>query len=127
MSSAARAVVVDASAILTLLQDEPGADQVEALLDGAMMSCVNLSEVLQKAQHDVSTEGLEYDLEALGMEFRDFDLGMARPAAELWSVVAGSLGDRACLALAKVTGATAVTADRGWAIDGLDVDVLVIR
>jgi PIN domain nuclease of toxin-antitoxin system len=38
-----------------------------------------------------------------------------------------SLGDRACLALAKVTGATAVTADRGWAIDGLDVDVLVIR
>ena len=129
MSSAARAVVVDASAILTLLQDEPGADQVEAILDGAMMSCVNLSEVLQKAaQHDVSTEGLEYDLEALGMEFRDFDLGMARPAAELWSVVAGlSLGDRACLALAKVTGATAVTADRGWAIDGLDVDVLVIR
>ena len=37
------------------------------LLDGSLMSCVNLSEVLQKAEeHGVETEGLEVDLEALG-------------------------------------------------------------
>jgi PIN domain nuclease of toxin-antitoxin system len=122
-------VVLDASAVLALLQEEPGADEVESMLDGALVSCVNLSEVLQKAeQHDVGTEGLEYDLEALGIEFRDFDLPMCRPAAELWSEGSGlSLADRACLALAAVTGSTAVTADRGWAIDGLSVDVHVIR
>jgi ribonuclease VapC len=122
-------VVLDASAVLALLQEEQGADEVEGLLDGASMSCVNLSEVIQKAeQHGVETEGLEYDLEALGIEFRDFDVSMARPTAELWSTGRGlSLGDRACLALAKGTDATAITADGRWIIDGLDVDVRVIR
>jgi ribonuclease VapC len=122
-------VVLDASAVLALLQEEQGADEVEGLLDGASMSCVNLSEVIQKAeQHGVETEGFEYDLEALGIEFRDFDVSMARPTAELWSTGRGlSLGDRACLALANGTDATAITADGRWIIDGLDVDVRVIR
>jgi PIN domain nuclease of toxin-antitoxin system len=122
-------VVLDSSALLALLQEEPGADEVEGVLDGALMSSVNLSEVLQKAeQHGVETEGLEYDLEALGIEFRDFDPAMARPTAELWSPGKGlSLGDRACLALANVTDATAITADGRWAVDGLDVDVRMIR
>ncbi len=38
-----------------------------------------------------------------------------------------SLGDRACLALAMSTGATAVTADRSWADLGLAVSIEVIR
>ena len=94
------AVVLDASAVLALLQEEPGADEVESLMDAALMSSVNLAEVIQKAeQHGVNTEGLEYDLEALGIEFRDFDVAMARPTAELWSKGGGlSLGDRSCLA-----------------------------
>ena len=127
--SATTGVVLDASAVLALLQEEQGADEVEGLLDGASMSCVNLSEVIQKAeQHGVQSEGLEYDLEALGIGFRDFDLAMARPTAELWSAGKGlSLGDRACLALAKMTGATAITADGRWVIDGLGVDVRLIR
>jgi ribonuclease VapC len=122
-------VILDASAVLALLQEEHGADEVEALLDGASMSCLNLSEVIQKAeQHGVETEGLEYDLEALGIEFRDFDLSMSRPAAELWSAGSGlSLGDRACLALAQKSDATAVTTDGRWAVAGLSIDVRVIR
>lgn len=121
--------VLDASAVLALLQEEPGADEVEGLLDGALMSCVNLAEVLQKAeQHDVETEGLEFDLEALGIEFRDFDLPMARPTARAWSRGAGlSLGDRACVALAQRVGGTAVTTDARWADAGLDVDLIVVR
>jgi PIN domain nuclease of toxin-antitoxin system len=121
------AVVLDASALLALLQEEPGADQVEQLLEGALMSCVNLSEVLQKAeQHGVGTEGLEYDLEALGVEFRPFDLPMARPTAEMWIAGRGlSLGDRACMALAKQVRGSAVTTDSGWMDTG--VDLLVIR
>lgn len=129
MTPAGRPVVLDASALLALLQEERGADEVLGVIDAALMSCVNLSEVLQKAeQHGVETEGLEYDLEALGIEFRDFDLSMARPTADLWSSASGlSLGDRACLALAKVTDGTAITADGRWVTKGLDVDVRMIR
>lgn len=123
--------VLDASAVLALLQEEPGADEVERLLDGALMSSVNLSEVLQKAeQHGVQTDGLEYDLEALGVEFRDFNVSSARPTAEAWSSGSGlSLGDRACLALAGRVGGTAVTTDArwAWAGAGLDVNLRVLR
>ncbi len=95
----------------------------------ASLGCVNLAEVLQKAeQHGVETEGLEYDLEALGIEFRDFDQPMARPTAQAWSPGSGlSLGDRACLALAQRVGGTALTTDARWAEAGLDVDLRAIR
>jgi PIN domain nuclease of toxin-antitoxin system len=109
-------VVLDASAVLALLQEEPGADEVEAVLDGALMSCVNLAEVLQKAeQHGADVEGLEYDLEALGVGFRPLDVPAARETAALWRKGSGlSLGDRACLALAAQVGGVAVTTEQGW-------------
>jgi ribonuclease VapC len=131
MTAAPSTVVLDASAVLAMLEGEPGADVVEAMLDGSVMSAVNLSEVLQKTvEHDVDTDGLEYDLEALGVEIRSFDGLQARAAAEVWERAprAGlSLGDRACLALASGLSATAVTADRRWASLPLDVRVHVVR
>jgi PIN domain nuclease of toxin-antitoxin system len=97
-------------------------------LDDAQMSCVNVSEVLQKAeQHGIDTDGLEVDLEALGVRLHPFDISDARAAAELWYVTrsAGlSLGDRACLALARRLGGVAVTADTRWA-DLEEIDILV--
>jgi ribonuclease VapC len=127
--TSAQGMVLDASAVLALLQEEPGADEVESLLDTALMSSVSLSEVIQTAeQHGVNTEGLEYDLEALGIEFRDFDVGTARPAAGLWTRGSGlSLGDRACLALAESERLVAVTADARWSKLKLSVDVRVVR
>jgi len=118
--------------VLALLQEEPGADVVEAALDDAEMSCVNVSEVLQKAeQHGIDTEGLEIDLEALGVRFHAFDVGDARAVAELWHVTrsAGlSLGDRACLALARKLGGVAVTADARWAeLERIDIPVEIVR
>ena len=118
--------------MLALLHEEPGADAVEAALDGAVMSCVNLSEVLQKAeQHGVDTEGLEFDLQALGVRLHPFDVGSARDAADLWPVTKRrglSLGDRACLALARSLGGIAVTTDARWSqIEGMDVSVEVVR
>jgi ribonuclease VapC len=118
--------------VLALLQEEPGADVVEAALDDAEMSCVNVSEVLQKAeQHGIDTEGLEIDLESLGVRLHAFNLGDARAAAELWHVTrsAGlSLGDRACLALARRLGGVAITADTRWAeLEGVDIPVEIVR
>lgn len=126
-----RRPVLDASAVLALLAEEDGADEVEAVLDGAAISTVNLSEVLQKsAQHGIQTEGLEYDLEALGLELIPFDSVHARLASDIWERAprAGlSLGDRSCLAVARAIDGTAFTTDRAWAKLGLDVEVRVIR
>jgi len=120
--------VLDASALLALLQEERGADEVELFLDGALMSCVNLSEVLQKAGQCAQIEGLEYDLQALGIAFRPFDVETARSTAGMWSRGTGlSLGDRACLALAEQVGGTAITTERRWGALDLGVDVRVIR
>ena len=44
-----RSCVLDASALLAMLQGEPGGEAVEELLQTAVISSVNWSEVAQKA------------------------------------------------------------------------------
>jgi ribonuclease VapC len=123
--------VLDASALLAVLNREPGAERVAPLLDGAVMSCVNWSEVLQKsAMHGVETGELGADIEGLGVTFVPFMADDAEETARLWPLTrsAGlSLGDRACLALAARESLPAVTTDRNWATLALDVRVVVIR
>lgn len=110
--------VLDASALLVLLFEEPGADRVEALLPGAYVSAVNLSEVVAKLRdrgHPVDQAAT--DLLDLDMRVEPFGpddaiaAGLLRPATRAAGL---SLGDRACLALAQRLGAVAVTADRAW-------------
>lgn len=96
------------------------------------MSSVNLSEVLQKArQHGVDTEGLEFDIQALGVRLHDFDVRSARDSADLWPSTrrrALSLGDRACLALARSLDGIALTTDTGWAeLDQIGVPIEMVR
>lgn len=123
--------VLDASAVLALLNREPGAHTVAAhIANGAMISAVNYAEVTTKlvdlALPHAATRGI---LEALGLLVQPFDDIQALTTGFLRSETrdAGlSLGDRACLALAHHVGMTAVTADRAW--QGLtDVVVEVIR
>jgi PIN domain nuclease of toxin-antitoxin system len=123
--------VLDASAILAVLQREPRAEVVVPLLDGAAISAVNWSETIQKAiSRDVSIDGLRADIEALGVSIVPFTAVEAEQAAALWleTMHAGlSLGDRACLALARREGVPALTADRSWSSVAVGVDVRVIR
>ena len=112
-------VVLDASALLVYLQRERGHLLVEPLLEASAMSAVNLSEVLQKsAAVGVSTAGLQADLQAVGLRVHVFDSEDAACAADLWASTRKlglSLGDRACLALAKRLRVPAYTADHSWA------------
>ena len=128
-----QAWVLDASALLALLFDEPGTELVEGRLTASVISAVNLSEVMHKSlERGVGVETLRDDLEALGVDVLAFDGDAAEEAANLRLVArtAGlSLGDRACLALARQLDLPAVTADPTW--EGLElpnpVTLILIR
>lgn len=123
--------VLDASALIALLWDEPGAEAVEPLLGGAVLSAVNWSEVLQRYDaHGIDLDGKRDSVEALGIAIEDFNADDAEVAGGLWASTrsAGlSLGDRACLALARRLGLPAHTADRDWRKVDVGVEVVVIR
>lgn len=124
--------VLDASALLALLYREPGADAVEEVLDGAVVSAVNWSEVLQKlAQRGVRPASATVAaLLELGLRIEPFTLVDARRAAELWEAgreTGLSLGDRACLALGHRLAAEALTADRAWKTVDAGVTVRLLR
>jgi ribonuclease VapC len=123
--------VLDASALVALLFEEPGSDTVaDIIAEGAAVSSVNLSEtgaVLVRHQRD-ATQILAAVAGQVSVE--PFTTEDAIFATELWAPTrkAGlSLGDRACLALARRLEATAVTADRAWAELELGVKIQLVR
>jgi ribonuclease VapC len=123
--------VLDASAILLLLNHEPGSSKVETLLSGAFASSVNLAEVASKlAESGMPALDIRSAIGALGLTIVDFDADMAYEAGGLRALTrnAGlSLGDRACLATGKVLGKVVVTADRVWANLSVGVKIRCVR
>lgn len=123
--------VLDASALLAFLQNEPGCDQVEAALPAAVISSVNWAEVMQKSiAAGVGVEGLREDLEALGVTILPFTAEEAEIAAQLWQKtrqVGLSLGDRACLSVGIRLETEVLTADQVWTTLSLPIAVHSIR
>lgn len=120
--------ILDASAVLALLNQEPGSEQVAmAVTARAAMSTVNVAEVVGKlADAGVPETTIRSTLGVLDLEVIAFDGALAYRAGLLRSVTraAGlSLGDRACLALAQHLGLPVLTADRSWVglVPGVDV------
>lgn len=126
-----REAVLDASALIALLWEEQGSRQVEPLLGRAVISAVNLAEVLQRfALHQLPVAGKRERIESLGVRIEPFVAEDAEVAAILRTATrsAGlSLADRACLALARRLAASAHTADRAWHALDVDVEVVLIR
>ncbi|WP_342241906.1 PIN domain-containing protein [Inquilinus sp. OTU3971] len=123
------AAVIDASAILALLLDEPGAQKVEAVLADSVITTINLSEVVgYYARGGADEAGIRKMLNALTCERVLFDEELAYAAGMLVPRTrsAGlSLGDRACLALAHRLGVPAMTADRPWLAFAHTIDVRI--
>jgi len=123
--------VVDASAVLRVLNGEPGAADVVGYLDGALVSAVNYAEVVGKLVDVGMPPRFAADLcVPLRLQVVAFDDAQAVEAAALRGVPRGralSLGDRACLALAGLRSLPAVTADAAWQNVDLGVDVIVAR
>lgn len=122
-------VVLDASALLAWLIDEPGAEVVDNLLPDAVMSSLNWSEVVQKSiAREVDVNGFRADMESTGLRILPFNKADAECAALLWTRDNGlSLADRACLSLALENKWETWTADRHWTRVKLDVEVHLIR
>ena len=123
--------VLDASAVLAFVQDEPGGNAVEAVLGRSLISTVNWAEVAQKSLvRGVEIVGLRQDLQASGLRLAPFTMDQADIAAQLWSQTRQlglSLGDRACLALGLSSNLPVLTADRAWQQLSLPIEVRIMR
>ena len=112
-------VVLDASAVLALLNREPGGELVERYLGDGVISAVNAAEVLSKlVDAGLSPDEAKESLSLLGLRILSFDLRDAEAVAALRTRTQSkglSLGDRACLALGLRLEAVVVTAERSWA------------
>jgi PIN domain nuclease of toxin-antitoxin system len=124
-------VILDASAVLAFLQDEPGGEMVRGLLSRSFISAVNWSEVIQKCvANEVDTVSLWEDMAALGVRLQPYTLAQAEIAGRLWPKTREfglSLGDRACLALGLQTGYPVITADKVWQNLDINLEIRVIR
>lgn len=128
------ACVIDSSAVIAYLNQEPGEADVADWLDrGATASALIVQEIMaylvrRGVVHDDALEAIA----ALGLDVHDLtgplalDAGAMALAAKPFGL---SHGDRACLTLARALGLPAVTADRVWsdAASVLDVQVVVVR
>jgi PIN domain nuclease of toxin-antitoxin system len=124
-------IVLDASALLALMLEEPGCDMVRAHLDDAAISAVNLAEVYTRiAEKKGSVATARSVVEGLGLSIYDFNHGLAEAVADLRPAtrsVGLSLGDRTCLALAKSLSAAVLTSDRRMAEAQVGLDIRLIR
>jgi PIN domain nuclease of toxin-antitoxin system len=124
-------VVLDSSAILAVFLNEPGGEIVLPLLEGALLSTVNLAEAHMRMIELGASAGHSWNrLQSVQCEICFFSDTQARMAAELRSITRPfglSLGDRACLALAIDRKATVYTTDRIWKKLTLGIEIEVIR
>jgi len=121
--------VIDASALLAYIHVESGAEVVDDTLRGGVTICaVNLAEVVTHLDDRQWAEArIREVVDATSVVIAEFDKEMAFDAGLLRQHTRLSLGDRACLALARRLGASVLTADRAWRDLDVGVDIVLIR
>jgi ribonuclease VapC len=130
-------LILDASALLAYLFDEPGAERVVTFLQQTCaISAVNFAEVLSKiSDHGVPASQAADLMTSRGLtgtvlQVWPFDETQARELAQLRARLRRSglgLADLACLALAGCLNLPVATADRLWADLHTGIKVNCIR
>ena len=116
-----KTTVLDASALLAMFFDEPGAEKVENLFHQAaeadkpmLIAAVNWAEVLYKMQRKHGAKGLEgaqHFERTMPLDVAPLDRELAETAAQLKTAHDLGLADAFAAALAKSKKAELVTAD----------------
>jgi PIN domain nuclease of toxin-antitoxin system len=125
-------VVLDASAMLALLQHERGAEKLtDEILNDAVISTVNLAEVQTKlVKKGYAPEEAWEDALLLVTAAEPFTSQQAKIAGDLITKTEKhglSLGDRSCLALAIALKAPVYTTEQAWRNLKLGIPIHVIR
>ena len=123
--------VLDASAVMAVMLNEPGAEQIST--EGRLyhLSAVTLGEIYTKViERGGDPADVDIVINALPIRIRRFDevqareVGLLRP---LTMSLGRSFGDRASLALARLIRLPVLTADKKWAELDIGVDIRLIR
>lgn len=122
---------LDSSALLAVFNREAGAELVESVLSSCQIGSVNLAEIATKlneygyGEDEISQTIDEADLTVIAFDrVQAVRAGAMRAATRAQGL---SLGDRACLTLAQMTGTIALTADRAWLDLNLKIEIKLIR
>lgn len=127
-------LVLDASVVLALIKKEPRGRRFTEQVDPysvPAVSTVNIAETVGKlAEIGMPDDEIEEAIDSIGLAIMPFTREHARVAGLMRAATRKlglSLGDRACLALAKVMDAEAVTTDQqmGMAVVGVQIRVVV--
>jgi ribonuclease VapC len=124
-------VVLDASALLTVLLEEPGRERVLDVMGEALIASVNWSEVVARLASRAASDAqiaaaaglVAGRIEAFGVK----DAELAGRLIVQTRPMGLSLGDRCCLACGILRNATILTTDRVWAGLDLGVSIELIR
>lgn len=127
-----KAVVLDASALLAVFNDEPGSLMVENILSHSVMSTVNVTEVMAYLYFKLNMplEEAQAMIEKLVDQIVSFDLRLVKETARLKEeakFLGLSLGDCACLALSKELHLPVYTADKIWKKLHFPNEIILIR
>lgn len=121
----------DSSALLAVVFRERGSEAAAQALNGAMISAVNAAEVVSRlVDSGAGAADARAVLLAFGLTIQPFDAALAIDAGLLRAATRAlglSLGDRACMALARRERARVITADRSWAVLDIGVEIALIR
>ncbi len=117
--------------MIALIRGENGWPVVEAYLDHAVMSAVNLAEIeIVLRNRGMTPEQIDAALTPLLIEVIPYDREHARTTAAIHTLTRShglSLGDCACLALAFTRKEAALTGDRDWQQAPTGVTVKLFR
>ena len=123
--------VLDASAVLAVLRNERGAENVIPHLRGSLISSINYAEVLCILREGGGDPEMgELAINGLQIERVAFDSEHAQLLASIYMRTLGStigLADRACLSLGLMHRLPVITADRAWQDTDIGVDVWLFR
>ncbi len=124
-------IVLDASAAMALLLNEPGGEKVAEAIRGAIISSVNMSEVYAKSiDMAKDVEAARSFFKSLPVRVTGFDDEHALVAGGLRRETRQyglSFGDRACLATALIEKRSVMTADKAWGSLDIGVEIILIR